>query len=1124
MVAILYETGTQQKYPEKIMASLNSSTHPKQNANVFASAGSGKTWLLITRICRLLLSGVDPQHILAITFTRKSAAEMRERLLEKLSYWAVIPDDILSSELSKIDEPPDPEKLQVARTLYEKLLFSDQTIRISTFHAFCEDIIRAFPLESELPTTFDLTDISHVYRNQAWQRLLSESEKAGKSNLKSALSTLFDFCYGLQNTKNALYKFIDSRSEWKAYTQHAKDAVTFAYENLEIHIGESTESEYVKWQSNTTAIEDLIVCSKLLATSPTASYQQWSQKISSVCADYSLSSERGFNMLKQAFLTSKNEPRQLKFSKAWQKIITSDDQELLDNKHKIICTLIKEHIDTQIHNKLLEANHAWFYAGREFIQHYQRVKFEHGVIDFNDLEWETYRLLQQEDHALWVQYKLGQRLHHYLVDEFQDTNPIQWHLLKSLIESSQDIHDLEASSLFLVGDIKQSIYRFRGANPEIQVLADNWSRQSLNSKQYSNDHSWRSSPAIINCINQLFSSESISDQFHSFVPHSVEHSDKWGFVRIHPLMELEGVTPSETFRNPLIESRNNDESSASFKEGVLIGEEIEQLINSKIPIYDSDTIRAAQYSDVLILTQTRSHIEQIKAGLRSKNIPFRSNDATNLLDYLEIKDVLALLKILIDPGSDLEFAHVLRSPLFNISHDHLIKIISIDLPTWKEKLVQFLEYESQNDQTILAYQKLNNWQQLVDRIPVHDLLSHIYSDIDIHKQYRNRSPQSDSNQIVDRLNQLLHQSLEIDSGRYSSVSRFLRKIRESNPEVISNSDNNDSNTVTLMTVHGSKGLESPIVFIADSGPTSEPPEQFKNIIHWPASSSQPELLMLGCKQSGMSQSSKRVALDLENFSNEKLNLLYVAMTRAKQILIITGIHSKKTTANNWHNQICVGLNIDADNKWEKDFGSKPAITSFSKEVPQSIDIQIQPLLFEKLPPQQSKCETLEDPDNIKAQEGTIIHKVLEILSTTPSISVQALLNLVQQESDLPVSLSDMERFRDEAVTCLEEPSIKEAFSNQGDKKIFNEVSVANTDSNNQINIIDKLILNNKTAWILDFKTQGDITKKNAQIAAKEHIPQLQRYASTISLLYPSLEIRCSIVFTKIPMLVDVNLN
>ena len=159
------------------MVDLNLSTHPQYNTNVFASAGSGKTWLLITRICRLLLAGTEPQHILAITFTRKSAAEMRARLFDRLASWSVMEESELIHDLEMINEELSDEKIIIARNLYEKLLFSAQAIRISTFHAFCEEIIRAFPLESDLPTTFELTEYEHVYINQAWQRLLNENEK-----------------------------------------------------------------------------------------------------------------------------------------------------------------------------------------------------------------------------------------------------------------------------------------------------------------------------------------------------------------------------------------------------------------------------------------------------------------------------------------------------------------------------------------------------------------------------------------------------------------------------------------------------------------------------------------------------------------------------------------------------------------------------------------------------------------------------------------------------------------------------------------------------------------------------------------------------------------------------------
>ena len=214
------------------MTTLLEATDPHSNANVFASAGSGKTWLLITRICRLLLAGATPQQILAITFTRKSAADMRSRLHERLSNWAVMPEHELCTELKNINESATAEKISCARSLYEQLLFAEKSIRISTFHAFCEEVVRAFPLESELPSMFELTEHAHLFANEAFRKLLQQSERPHEFELSQALHTLYDFCFGFTGAKNALLRFLDTRTEWRVYTRNASDPSTFAMQNL----------------------------------------------------------------------------------------------------------------------------------------------------------------------------------------------------------------------------------------------------------------------------------------------------------------------------------------------------------------------------------------------------------------------------------------------------------------------------------------------------------------------------------------------------------------------------------------------------------------------------------------------------------------------------------------------------------------------------------------------------------------------------------------------------------------------------------------------------------------------------------------------------------------------------
>lgn len=1108
------------------MASLDTSTHPQQNANVFASAGSGKTWLLITRICRLLLAGAEPQHILAITFTRKSAAEMRARLFDKLEAWSVMSESDLSDELSAIKETANSDTIEKARGLYEKLLFSDQAIRISTFHAFCEEIIRAFPLESELPTTFELTEHAHIYANQAWQRLLSSSEQSGNSKLREAMHSLFDFCFGLNGTKTALLSFLNARSEWRAFTKQAKDAVSFAHNELVKKVGDAQDDDYQLWFESDDFLASLKQYYQILRLSPAKTYQEWANKIEPILSSHNDYTDSHLLALKSVVLTNDNKPRKLTISKAWQKFIDQQQSEFLIQTHQEFAEKILQLVDHKIHAHLLNANHAWFYAGRELLQQYQHTKFEHGVIDFNDLEWETYRLLQQEDHALWVQYKLGQRIRHFLVDEFQDTNPIQWQLLKPLIESSHDQHQSHTSSLFLVGDIKQSIYRFRGANPEIQTLASEWSQQELNSQLLTNDHSWRSSPAIIDCVNQLFSHPSISQQFCSFQAHTYQHQDRWGFVKIHPLIEIEDKLEQQDFRHPLITPRENSEETAHYQEGALIAQEITQLIDSNTPIYDGEKIRPAKFNDVLILTRTRSHLDELKAGLVSASIPIHANDATRLLDYLEIKDMLALLTSLVDPYDDLAFTHLLSSPIFNIDEHYLIELQKITADTWKQKL-DILSSETESSHPLhVANSKLHEWKQFTDRIPVHDLLNYIFSSWNILDRYCAAIPNSESQHICARLNQFLQQSLEIESGRYSSIARFLRKIKETNPEALFVSDNENTNAVEVMTVHGSKGLESPIVFIADSGPSTEPPEQFSAITQWPAASEIPNVFMLGCKKSSMSNAAQQLKDKTNQSSNEGLNLLYVALTRAKQILIMTGVNAKRSTQEGWHAQCRTALDIEkgSDEIWIHEHHAMPSLDNIESPAPAASEtLDDYTDLFAPIN-DASKNITTPEGTSTEALEGTLIHKLLEVLAQTPNVNDQALLNRVNLETNTNITIEQLKPLKKEANNCLNSTKLKEIFNQVDNQQIHHEVTVASTFNKHQINVIDQMIVSDDQVWIIDFKTQTDISEANAQSEAMKFTSQLRRYADAVQPLYPTLPIRCSVVFTKIALLVDVPIS
>ncbi len=1109
------------------MADVNISTHPLHNANVFASAGSGKTWLLITRICRLLLCGAEPQHILAITFTRKSAAEMRARLYEKLAAWSVMDEVALKSELKLITEHPSQEKLACARALYEKLLFSDQSIRISTFHAFCEDVIRAFPLESNLPTTFELTEHEHIFINQAWHRLLQECDKPGNRAVGSAIHTLFDFCYGLNNTKSALAGFLYARNEWRAFTDKAKNPVAFARDMLIKQLGEADLSCANHWLRSQAFICDLQQYADILRTSPNRNNQDSANIIDGLLEASDTTNPGYSQQLKDIFLTGKNTPRQLKISAAWKKLISPEQAEIIIKIHNQFCEKLTHLIDQQLHQKLISANLAWLQAGNAYLNYFQQVKFEHGVIDFSDLEWETFRLLQKEDHALWVQYKLGQRIQHFLVDEFQDTSPIQWHLLKPLIESSHDLNQPEKNSLFLVGDIKQSIYRFRGANPEIQSLAAYWSQQTMDSTLLNNDHSWRSSPAIIESVNRIFTHPSMKTRFEAFNRHSVQHNDHWGLVKIHPLIDFSVSQDQSDFRDPLTHPKESSEKTAHYKEGLLIGEEIKQLIRESTPIYDGDIIRPARLSDILILTRTRSHLGELKNGLMHADIAINSNDTVKLLDFLEVKDILSLLTCLIDPYNDIAFVQLIVSPVFNIDKNQLITLRQINATSWIEKLDLAIDTHPSIESFRLVKDKLSEWRSYADRIPVHDLLSYIYSSWDILGRYRSALPKADAEQACNRLNQLLQQSLEIESGRYSSLARFIKKINEINPDTVFSSTQSRQDAVDVMTVHGAKGLESAIVFLADCGPLSEPIDQFKTLCSWPANSQAPEKFLLTCKKSTMSKSANKIKDQSSEHSDEGLNLLYVALTRAKQILVMTGVKAKRSTQEGWHAQCCSALEIEFDNDqaWIYECRDRPEPELLPIDKTTEDTNQYPTMLFEPLPANISMMEkanhSTESSDH--TDEGVIIHKLLEILAQYPDISDGALRYRTCRETGLTVSQHTLTVLKQEALECINHPDLKQIFYPHKARSVFHELVISNVSDENEINVIDHVIVGEEFVWIIDYKSQQNISIRDIEQQARKYTSQLERYVRAIRPVYAPLPVRCSILFTKIARLVDVPL-
>ena len=1106
-------------------------TDPNANIAVFASAGSGKTYLLVHRILKLLLNGVEPAHILAITFTRKAAAEMQERLMKVLAEWASVDDAYLQKTLKDLSHPYDSASIAKARNIYEELLFAEHEIRITTFHAFCQDILKRFAIHAGVPAGFHVVESNSLLKQEARKQLFKRAQSEDQQTLSQSLFKLLDHCNSVNNIHQVLDTFIDSRSDWWSFTESQKDPVAHAEKCLYSYLFKQP-FDYAEFISY---LKPLVhEYNAYLSLHSTKTNQKNCETLSIFLED-SQPEIQHLDAIIKVYLTEKLEKRKLKASKELEKNLGSEKMNRLLQLHEIICEHLLDYIDNKKKQDLYEFNQAWFYAGHQLIEEYQQLKFNQHALDFDDLEWYTYLLLNQQESATWVQFKLDQRIQHILIDEFQDTNPTQWKLILPLLkELALDLND-NHRSLFFVGDAKQSIYGFRRANSYLQDVAADWAKQNLKADVLETDDSYRSSPVIIKFVNQVFAQK--NNQLKNFNTHNAVHSNLWGEIQIEPLVTIGDLElnepPQLRFRNSLLEARQNIENDSHFLEGQAIAKKINSLINSSNTIASEVGAKAIDYNDIMILARSRTHLAQLELALREQNIPYNSTYDKDFLSTLEVQDILALLTFLIQPHNDLALAQVLRSPLYALSDNEMMQISIQAAVTWHEKLKVYVDV-SNNQSVKIALEQLHRWQTMVNTIPVHDLLDQIYFQTNLLARYASSCSSTNNQeakaQVLENLIALLQLSLDLDAGRYSNVQSFLETLKNPNAidSVVNNFQQQYENAIQIMTIHAAKGLEAPVVFLMDTGPQKPKSYTYQPIIHWPSEARRPELFfILGRKNDVDKNTQIMIDQQIQKDWQEELNLLYVALTRAKQYLFISGTASKQNTYA-WHSIINDAFEQDINEKGlNLRYGKMPQPTtpqasSTNIEQTQNIDFDLnQPFaITNDLDLELEETSANEDLANY----GTLVHKIFELTDKDyfhKHREHEQLKTTIDTVLSVKTSLQDFGRALEEVKSCMNSTALNELFLISPSNEILKEVPVSYI-KNGQVyyRIIDRLIIEEKTAWIIDYKTASDVKKETMHEHAMRYLNQIDAYRIAVEKLYPNKTIRASILFTSIPALYD----
>jgi len=1183
--------------------------NPAFNATVSASAGSGKTWLLITRIVRLLIAGAEPGNIVALTFTRKAAGEMQIRLNQRLFDMATADEKELENLLQMIGCSSDQHNKTIAAGLYEKLMHSLYPIRIQTFHSFCQDILSRFPLEAEIPPGFDLIEDTSLLERQAWQALFDRANPVAKDKSKQPtsasaiadqqcvqqklidqLDVIMKFCNGPDNTLTALHSFLTHRSDWWAYTAHTDKPVEFARNTLarSFQLDERFTSNKQKPADvflNGITTQRLQVFASLLREIKNVSSEKHADSIDEALK-IEKDNETKFSLIQSAFIKKDGEIliQGRQYNATLEKKIGAENASRFIKLHEEIATEIQQ-VKEQIKRLLsLEINTAWYFAGHQYLAIFQQLKREMRLLDFTDLEWKCYELLQHADNAHWVQYKIDQRIDHILIDEFQDTNPTQWHLLSPILDEIAAGPEQRNRSVFLVGDEKQSIYSFRRANPALQARASQWLADNLQAKATPLDFSRRSSAAIIQCVNQIFEQPDIKNIMTGYTRHDTYLKKLPGQVMLCDLFTEDENDPAGSqpvyFRNPLKQPRDISVKTIRHKEADYIARQILYLKNRPALITANETIRPIEYGDIMILMRNRTHIEIYEEALKRHGIAFIGSKKGGLLENLEIRDLTCLLNTLITPYNNLALAQVLKSPIFNASDEDLIVLAKEKGSAhWYERLLQlFADKEDKTSKAQLskALQRAANllprWQQLAEQLPVHDCLDKIFSEGNIIKRYVAANQTENKQKVAVNCQRFLELSLETDSGRYPSITRFLQQLinlknYSANPPEEPLSQSNESR-VRLMTIHGSKGLESAVVFLADCNSTPTNRNAYASLVRWPADESRPVNFQLQLNKDNTDQVTEKLQQEkLGEQAREELNLLYVALTRAREQLYISGINSSKSNDNSWYRIIAKGLEsiteaettvdeincrvyrhlayapitmvppevqlLQPDRHWDFDKNLLKTLLKpidpklFSKA---SSSFMIAPSLYTYEPGNAYNVQSEDEKTDIHGTDsdievarwrGIIIHRIIEQLCKThvyPASQQTVKLIYQQLETDIsllqPAYLGQLDSFVEEAASIFNHADFAAIFNPSTDTRTYNEMPLMYKQGEQTVyGIVDRVVRSQNTVLIIDYKSHQLAPSETVHNVAERYSTQLEYYVNGIKKLWPELTTKAGILFT-----------
>ncbi len=1122
--------------------------NPSINAFVSANAGSGKTRVLTDRVIRLLLANNPPDKILCITFTKAAAAEMASRLFSILGTWSLLDDDALSLALKQLlgeELSLKPEQLAASRKLFAQALETPGGLKILTIHAFCENILRRFPVECGIAPGFTVMGEDDA---ALLQQTIIENFAASLPQRNHQVRAAFDILSSQMSEEDLTKSLLTMAKNFSPLQAQLGTPPNFGY--LSAYYGDQPEKTEAENQANYFTLYDKAPINQFIdALRKHAGTQNDKQRAYLEQSLAKTDDESRWSLLQKIFLTGAGSLR--------KNLFTANCAKEFPELSETFIQLQKTFIACEENFRAMAAydtmRHLYSLA-QEIAGDYFQRKNALGLLDFDDLITATKKLFA--NHIDWVMYKLDSGLSHILLDEAQDTNADQWHVITPLIrEFCAGIGRTSSPrTAFVVGDEKQSIFSFQGAEVALFTHYQEWLAESSAQAQigFANptlNHSFRSTVPVLRFVDQVFTEEAAKAGVcpSKTLNHTAARAKTPGRVGLWPLAWREKEDPGRPWDLPL---DSPDKKDPADKLAAEIAKTLKDWIHTRLLPARG---RVIEPGDILILCQRRGKFfHAMIRELSRLAIPSSGSDRLKLLEDVAVKDLLSLMRFCVQPADDLSLAELLKSPFFAFDDAQLTAIAA-------ERGHKTLWHSLKNSPYTDTISRLRFYKSISTKRGPYALLSAFLNEgtpTGWQRLYKRIG--ATSNEAVQ---EILNEALGFEAKNQRSTLAFLNYCLGLEKEIKKELES-DNDLVRVMTVHGSKGLQAPIVFLADASfiPKNKHSKLFftpdKAPIYHPPKKKLPTAF----------EAHNEV---IEQQKREEYNrLLYVGLTRAADELYICGHTDHSTSPEAWLERqekknsaswyyLCHRAMTALESQNEKITkapiidNAEPMLIFENDQTPMphkpsenepDADVPLPPWLHENCPPEKSPLfyspsldQSQPDPTPVVAPtistdktqslsprlRGVVMHELLERLPAFSPAERPRLGKTIIDHHHPNLPPSEAKAYLDEVLRVMADPMLAPLFSDTA----LAEASIAGTVvvAGKPIAFsgkIDRLHITDDQVLIVDYKTNRPPPETADDIPAV-YLAQMAAYKALLQPLYPTHTITAFLLWTWTGVLMQV---